>query len=253
MEAAARVLLLAGTSEASVLAALLVDRPGVEVVASLAGRTAEPVALPCAVRTGGFGGVDGLVRTLREGRYDALVDATHPFAAVMPQHAAEAAAVVGTPRLRVVRPPWRSVPGDDWHEVSDLAEAATALARLDAHRVFLTTGRLELQPFAGLPGVHIVVRSIEPPEPLPLDPRTTTVVLARGPFTIDDERALLRDHRVDTLVTKNSGAEATAAKLVAARALGIRVVMVRRPSGPPGPEVASPDAAVDWLERNILR
>jgi precorrin-6A/cobalt-precorrin-6A reductase len=244
----ARVLLLAGTTEAAALATLLANRPDLEVVASLAGRTTTPAPLPCEVRTGGFGGPDGLAHALRDGGFHALVDATHPFAGVMPHHAAAAASAAGVPRVRLVRPPWRPAAGDRWHDVDDLTAAAAALARVGARRVFLTTGRLELAPFATVPGVHFVVRSIEPPDPVPWPAAVSTVVLARGPFTVDDELALLRAHRIDTIVTRNSGGDATAAKLTAARALGTRVVMVRRPAPPPGPLAATPEAALRWLD-----
>jgi precorrin-6A/cobalt-precorrin-6A reductase len=243
-----RVLLLAGTTEAAALATLLADRPGIEVVASLAGRTTTPAPLPCEVRTGGFGGPDGLEHALSTGRFDALVDATHAFARLMPHHAAAAAAAAGVPRLRLVRPPWRSAAGDRWHDVDDLTAAAAALAPMGARRVFLTTGRLELAPFAAVPGVHFVVRSIERADPMPLPAAASTVVLARGPFTVDDELALLRAHRIDTIVTRNSGGDATSAKLTAARTLGTRVVMVRRPVPPPGPLAATPEAALRWLD-----
>jgi precorrin-6A/cobalt-precorrin-6A reductase len=248
-----RVLLLAGTAEAVALAGLLADRPGVEVVASLAGRTAHPGALPCRVRVGGFGGAAGLAGELRTGGYGALVDATHPFAAAMPHNAATAATAAGVPRVRLLRPPWRDRPGDRWEEVADLAAAASALAPLGARRVFLTTGRLELAPFAAVPGVHFVVRAIERPDPMPLPERRSTVVLARGPFTLDDELALLRAHRIDALVARNSGGAATAAKLDAARARGNPVVIVRRPPAPPGPRVGTPEAALAWLDVHALQ
>jgi precorrin-6A/cobalt-precorrin-6A reductase len=242
-----RVLLLAGTTEAAELASALTGRPDVEVVASLAGHTRSPDRLPCPVRTGGFGGVDGLVRELRDGGYGALVDATHPFARVMPHHAAEAASAAGVARLRLLRPPWQAVDGDDWHDVPDLAAAAAALPGLEARRVLLTTGRLDLAPFAAVPpGTSWVVRSIERPDPLPL--ADATVVLARGPFSVDDELALLREHRIDTVVAKNSGGAAVAAKLTAARMLGVRVVMVRRPPGPSGPLATTPALALTWLD-----
>jgi precorrin-6A/cobalt-precorrin-6A reductase len=240
-----RVLLLAGTAEATRLATLLAERPGVAVLASLAGHTRTPAALPCPVRVGGFGGVDGLVGALREGGYGAVVDATHPFAAVMPHHAAAAAEEAGVHRVRLLRPAWRPQPGDDWHEVADLAGAASTVVALGARRVLLTTGRLSLGPFAGVAGVHLVVRSIEPPDP-PLPGAIS--LLARGPFTVDGEVALLREHRIDAVVTKNSGGRATAAKLAAARRIGLPVVMVRRPPAPAGPVVDAPEAAVRWLD-----
>jgi precorrin-6A/cobalt-precorrin-6A reductase len=241
-----RVLLLAGTTEAASLATLLAGRSDVDVVASLAGRTRSPAPMACSVRRGGLGGVEGLVRELRAGGYDVLVDATHPFARVIPHAAADAAATVGIPRVRLLRPPWRPVPGDDWREVIDLDAAAAALPSLGARRVLLTTGRLELAPFAAVHQTHFVVRSIEQPDPMPL--HDATVVLARGPFSLDNEVTLLREQQIDTIVTKNSGGTATAAKLTAARTLGTPVVMVTRPRPPTGPVVDTPEAALHWIE-----
>ncbi len=239
------VLLLAGTTEAAELAGLLHGCGDIDVVASLAGRTRAPAPLPCRVRNGGFGGIAGLVGELRDHPHHLLVDATHPFAAVMPHHAATAAATAGVARLRLLREPWEPEPGDRWHQVDDLAEAASFLARSAARRVFLSTGRLELAPFAPLTDIAFVVRSIEPPDPLPLP--GTTLVTARPPFDLDGEVALLREHDIDILVTKNSGGPATAAKLAAARACGVEVVMVRRPPRPEGPWVATVAEAMDWV------
>ena len=243
-----RVLVLAGTAEASDLARRLSADPLIEVTASLAGRTRSPAPLPCPVRTGGFGGVDGLASYLRASATDALVDATHPFAAVMPHHAAAAAVEVGVARLRLLRPAWTPAPGDRWIEVDDLSAAADALVDLGARRVLLTTGRLDLPPFArfaSIEGTHVLVRSIEPPDPLALP--SATVLLDRGPYTVEGETTLLRKHGVDALVTKNSGGVATAAKLAAARACGVPVVMVRRPPQPSGPVAPTVDEAIAWL------
>jgi precorrin-6A/cobalt-precorrin-6A reductase len=244
-----RVLVLAGTAEAARLVGRLAADGAYEVTASLAGHTRTPEPLPCPVRTGGFGGVDGLVAALRLGGFDALVDATHPFAAVMPRHAAAAAGELGLPRVRLLRPPWAPESDDRWIEVDDLAAAAGALQDLGARRVLLTTGRLELAPFAAVDRAHMVVRTIEPPDPLPLP--SATVLLERGPYTVAGEVALLREHAVDALVTKNSGGEATAAKLTAARTLGVPVVMVRRPPQPPGPLVTTVDEAEAWVARTL--
>lgn len=245
-----RVLLLAGSTEASALANRLAVSERIEVVVSFAGRVRALARLPGTVRVGGFGGVDGLVRWLRAARPDALVDATHPFAARMPHHAAEACAVVGVPHLRVVRPEWAPVPGDRWHQVSDLEGAASAIGALGARRVFLTTGRQELGPFAAVPGVWFLLRAIEPPDPMPL-PRAR-VLLGRGPFDLASETDILTGYRIDALVTKNSGGTAASAKLEAARALSLPVVMVRRPPGAGlGPPVPSVDEAVRWC-RGVL-
>jgi precorrin-6A/cobalt-precorrin-6A reductase len=240
-----RVLLLGGTSEASALARRLAGRPEIELTTSLAGLTAERAPLPGAVRIGGFGGPDGLRAYLRTTRVDVVIDATHPFARRMRWHAAQACDPLGLPRLRLERPPWAPREGDDWTPVPTLAAAADALH--EARRVFLTIGRRELAPFAGASHVWFLVRAIHPPEDLPLP--HVHVVLARGPFVEDDERRLLAEHRIDTLVTKNSGGDAAAAKLAAARALGVRVVIVERPPSPPGPHAATVDEAVDWLSR----
>jgi precorrin-6A/cobalt-precorrin-6A reductase len=239
-----KVLLLGGTAEARRLAeALTAD--GVDVVSSLAGRTADPVLPPGEVRIGGFGGAEGLAGWLREHPVRALVDATHPFAAAITAHAARAAADTGTPVLRLQRPGWREVSGDHWRWVDSLAAAAEAVAGF-AH-VFLTTGRTGLGAFAGLTQ-EVLVRSVDPPEP-PLPPRTT-VVLERGPFSVADELALLREHAVDVVVTKDSGSSLTEAKLTAARELGIPVVVVRRPPLPAGmPVVETVEDALDWLRR----
>ena len=240
-----RVLILGGTTEARLLAAALAADPGLRVTSSLAGRVAEPRLPVGEVRIGGFGGPAGLADWLRAERVDALVDATHPFAEVMSRSAALAAAATGVPLLALRRPGWAPVDGDRWHPVGSLAEAAAALPAL-GRRVFLTTGRLGLAAFAHLDGLHFLARSVDAPgAPLPAH---CEVLLDRGPFTLDDERAVLREHRIDVLVTKDSGGAATAPKLTAARELGLPVVIVRRPAPPAGIRVAEDVAeAARWV------
>jgi len=241
-----RVLLLGGTGEARRLATRLVD-DGVPVVSSLAGRVTDPLLPPGEVRMGGFGGVVGLAAWLQEHPVAAVVDATHPFAAGMTANAARACALAGVPLLRLQRPGWSPQPGDDWRRVDSLPEAADAVAGF-AH-VFLTTGRQGLAAFAALTA-ECVVRSVDPPEP-PL-PARTTVVLARGPFTVDEERALMTEHRIDVVVTKDSGGHMTEAKLTAARELGVPVVLVRRPPVPPGvPIAATVEQAAEWVAARV--
>lgn len=243
----AHVLILGGTTEARRLAADLAVRPGVRVTTSLAGRVARPGAVAGELRIGGFGGAQGLADWLRAHRVDALVDATHPFAETITAHAAHAAAATGVPAVVLRRPGWRPGPGDRWYEVPSLAAAADALPGL-GHRVFLSTGRLGLAAFAHLTDLHFVVRSVDPPGP-PLPP-DIELVLARGPFTVTDETNLLRTHRIDVVVTKDSGGEATAAKLTAARELGLPVIVVHRPALPRGvPAVPDVAAAREWLDR----
>ncbi|WP_369264288.1 cobalt-precorrin-6A reductase [Streptomyces sp. R35] len=244
------VLVLGGTTEARELAAELAARPEVRVTTSLAGRVSRPGALEGDVRIGGFGGAEGLAEWLREHGVTAVVDATHPFASGITANAARAAAATGVPAVVLHRPGWRPGLGDRWHSAASLAEAAALLPAL-GRRVFLTTGRLGLAAFAHLAGLHFLVRSVEAPEP-PLPP-DTEVLLARGPFTPDGEKTVLREHRIDVLVTKDSGGDATAAKLAAARDLGLPVVVVRRPPLPEGvtavPDVASALARLDLSPR----
>ncbi|MFE7168309.1 cobalt-precorrin-6A reductase [Streptomyces sp. NPDC057616] len=233
------VLILGGTTEARELAAVLAACPGVRVTTSLAGRVNRPGALAGDVRVGGFGGAEGLADWLREQHVDALVDATHPFAEGITLNAARAAAASGVTAVVLRRPGWLPGPEDHWHMVPSLPAAADLLPRFGS-RAFLTTGRLGLAAFAHLTDLHFVVRSVEPPEP-PM-PQHTEVLLARGPFTVADETTLLREYLIDVLVTKDSGGAATAAKLTAARHLGLPVVVVRRPQLPEGAD-AVPDVA----------
>jgi precorrin-6A/cobalt-precorrin-6A reductase len=237
-----QVLVLGGTGEARRLAAALVA-DGVDVLSSLAGRVADPLLPPGEVRIGGFGGAEGLAAWLAGNPVRVIVDATHPFAITMTASAAAAADVTGIPLLRLQRPGWSPQPGDDWRWVGSPAEAAEAVAGFAS--VFLTTGRQGLGAFAGLPG-RCLVRSVDPPAP-PL-PERTTVVLARGPFTVAEELELMRGNAVEVVVTKDSGSAMTAAKLVAARELRLPVVLIRRPPVPAGvPSVATVDEALSWV------
>ncbi|MGW7528184.1 cobalt-precorrin-6A reductase [Streptomyces sp. NPDC054783] len=241
----AHVLILGGTTEARRLAADLAARTGVRVTTSLAGRVARPGAVAGEVRIGGFGGAEGLADWLRAQHVDALVDATHPFAEAITANAAHAAAATEVPWVVLRRPGWRPGPGDRWYDVPSLAGAAEVLPGL-GRRVFLSTGRLGLAAFAHLTDLRFVVRSVDPPEP-PMPP-DTELVLARGPFTVADETELLSAHRIEVLVTKDSGGQATAAKLTAARELGLPVVVVRRPPLPQGVAAVSDVAGVlEWL------
>jgi precorrin-6A/cobalt-precorrin-6A reductase len=239
-----RVLVLAGTTEATSVAGAL-SRAGHDVISSLAGVTRAPVPRSGAVRQGGFGGAEGLARYLTDNGVGALVDATHPFAATMPFHAADAAAATGVPSCRLLRPGWRAGEADRWHPVASVPEAPPALAAMGAERVFLAVGRQSLGPFASSRDVWFLVRAIEP---IGAELPGAEVVLARGPFHLEQELALLQAHRIDTIVTKNSGGTATEAKLVAARQLQLQVVMVARPPQPDVETVETVAAGVAWCQ-----
>jgi precorrin-6A/cobalt-precorrin-6A reductase len=260
-----KLLILGGTTEARHLAAACADAlPELTTVTSLAGRTSSPLVPAGELRIGGFGGVPGLAAYLRSAAIDLIVDATHPFAATMSTHAAEAAAATDVPLLRLQRPGWTETAGDRWHRLPTLeaaaaflgaerAEAAStaspsAAARGFRWRVFLTTGRQEIAAFAGLDDCWFLARSVEPPEP-PM-PRHLEVLLDRGPFSEAGERALLADHCIDVLVTKDSGGPA--AKLAAARAEGIPVLMIARPPMPPVETVPTVEAATAWVAARQL-
>ncbi|MBW0015296.1 cobalt-precorrin-6A reductase [Mycobacterium sp.] len=236
-----RVLLLGGTAEARALAKALF--PQVEIISSLAGRVPAPALPVGAVRIGGFGGVDGLRRWLVEEHIDAVVDATHPFATTMTAHAAEACADLRMPHLVLVRPAWQ--PGNALVVASD-THAADAIARQGYSRVFLTTGRSSVRAFADI-DAWFLIRAVTAPDDAAL-PRRHRLLLSRGPYRYDDELALLREHRIDALVTKNSGGGMTRAKLDAAAALAIPVVMVRRPRLPVGlTSVTTVEDAAEWV------
>jgi precorrin-6A/cobalt-precorrin-6A reductase len=238
-----RVVILGGTSEGRQLAEQLAGDVGFAVVLSFAGRTRSLQPPRAPYRVGGFGGVPGLIEYLQAERCAALVDATHPFAAQMSLHAALAAQATGTPLLRLECPPWQPVAGDRWCNVPDMAAAAAALGE-QPRRVFSSVGRLEVEAFHAAPQHDYLLRAVDDFESgLP----HARVLAQRGPFELDDERALLASERIDILVSKNAGTPATYAKLAAARELGLPVVMVARPVLPVVPTVATAESALHWL------
>jgi precorrin-6A/cobalt-precorrin-6A reductase len=242
------LLILGGTAEAALLARAVVARFGdtIELITSLAGRTARPRPVPGTVRIGGFGGAAGLAAYLREHAIDHVIDATHPFAADISASARQACDHLGVCRLMLVRPPWRQQPMDRWIEVDSVEAAAGIVARV-GRRAWLTVGSSGIAAFAGVAGVEFLVRLIEPQcEELPLP--AYQVVIRRGPFSLFEERALLQCHAIDVLVCKASGGAATEAKLIAARELSVPVIMIRRPPPEPGWSVETIEAALDWLD-----
>ena len=251
----APVLLLGGTGDANALAAALVDRFNHRIVltTSIAGRTAQPPPVAGTLRSGGFGGVEGLVGYLRDSHTAIIIDATHPFAARMSHNAAAAAAVLGIPLLRLTRPPWQRQPGDHWIDVADMAEAASVLAPL-AKRIWLTTGTSDLSALNSLADAWFLIRLITRPKE-PILSVSHHILEARGPFELAGERALIAEYRIEALLSKASGGRATAAKLTAAREAGIPVVMIARPVLPDVPTVTDAGAALDWIARilNTLR
>jgi len=240
-----KMLILGGTGEAAELVRCLPKN--FTPITSWAGRTKAPANLPGEVRIGGFDGADGLKAYLQENRIDVVVDATHPFAARISENAAKACTETGVPRLYFLRSTWEKQPGDEWVFADSLEDAAERVAAL-GRRPLLTIGRQHLNAFSGLNDVEFLVRVLEKPEaPLPLEVYQT--VVGKPPIFLEGEQALFRRHSIDLLITKESGGEATYAKIEAARLEKIPVLMIRRPVPPPGDAVSSVEGALDWLSR----
>ena len=218
-----RILLLGGVTEALAMA----RRLGPQHVYSLAGVGRVPADLPCEVRVGGYGGAEGLAQYIREQRIDVLLDATHPYAAQISHNAASAAALAGIPCWALRRPAWQPQAGDDWREVADWAELVEALKPFQ--RPLFTLGREPLEPLHDIPeGQFWALRALDT---YPGNARCE-VIGARGPFVIDDERALFAQRRIDVLISKNSGSSATEPKLEVARERGTPVLILKRPQLP---------------------
>lgn len=237
-----RILILGGTTEARALAARLAGRADLAVTLSLAGRTLDPAPQPVPVRSGGFGGVAGLTAYLGREAIDLLIDATHPFALRISANAEAASRAANVALLRLERSGWAEHADDRWTRVGSLAEAAKALGETP-RRVFLAIGRQEAKAFDAAPQHHYLVRSVDPVDP-PLEAPDVEYLLSRGPFAVEAEVELLKEHRIDVVVAKNSGGEASVGKIVAARILGLPVVLVDRAPAAGGNRAETVEEAV---------
>jgi precorrin-6A/cobalt-precorrin-6A reductase len=240
-----QVLILGGIGEADQLAVRVSTIANVEVILSLAGRTNRSTETKINTRIGGFGGVDGLVNYVRDNSIDLLVDATHPFASQISFNAATAAQICKIPRLMLIRPAWQPINSDRWIEVENLQAAAKLLPSL-AKRVFLTIGKQELSAFAHLSDIWFLMRSIDPPTSNMSLPKGE-FLLATRTFLVANELDLLQKYQIQAIVSKNSGGEATYPKIIAARELDIPIVMVQRPTIPPGDRVTDVESAYQWI------
>lgn len=241
---APKLLILGGATEGAALSRRLAEA-GVEGVVSLAGRVKNPAPLPLPRRIGGFGGVEGLADYLHAERITHLVDATHPFAAQMSAHAVTASAAAGVPLIALTRPPWGEQEGDRWTRVPDITAAVAALSSA-RRRVMLATGRMHLAEFAANPQHFYLLRLVDEPENPPPFP-DHHIIVDRGPFTEAGDRALMEEHRIDLVVSKNAGGGGAAAKIAAARALRLPVLMIDRPHIPPRREAHDVEEVMDWL------
>lgn len=242
-----QVLLLGGTFDAHVLSTQL-HAAGVQAIYSYAGVTQTRRLPVLPSRVGGFGGISGLIQYLQAHGISHVIDATHPFAAQMSRHAISACTALGLPLLSMERPAWQSVPGDQWIPVPDMAAAAEALAP-EFKRIFLAIGRKQLAAFAGRAAPQrFVLRVIDATDAaLPLPPSSYELLVARGPFRLDDELSLLKQRAIDCIVSKNAGGPDTYAKIEAARQLQLPIVMVERPRLPERMQCETPQQAMAWL------
>ncbi len=227
----------------------LAKRDELDVTLSLAGRTASPVPHAVPIRVGGFGGAAGLADYLVAKRIDALIDATHPYANIISENAAAAARRTAVPFMALRRPPWTAVTGDRWIEVSGAGAAVNAIGG-EPRSVFIALGRNELGAFAGAPQHRYLVRSVDPLDPLLPLPHVAYIT-ARGPFSEAGDRALMTAHEIDVVIAKNSGGSAAYGKIAAARALGIEVILLRRPPAPAAPAVETVEDAIAWLDHAL--
>ncbi len=222
-----------------------IAKAGLPGVYSYAGRTDTPMGQPIHMRMGGFGGVDGLCAYLTDQAITHVIDATHPFAAQMSTNAVAACAATGTPLIALERAPWVAGEGDRWTHVPDIPAAVAALSG-PPQRVFLAIGRQHLEPFAAQPQHQYLLRLVDPPTaPLPLP--QAQVVVARGPFDVAGDTALLQVHGTEVVVAKNAGGKGAVAKIAAARALGLPVLMIDRPLIPPRRVAHSVAGVMTWL------
>lgn len=239
-----RILLLGGTTEASLLAQALKEA-GFDAVFSYAGRTDDPSAQPLPMRIGGFGGLEGLIAYMRAENISHVIDATHPFAAQMSWNAHAARTALERPLLALERAPWRPLKIDHWTEVANNAAALAALPDSPT-RVFLAIGKQGLDDFKTDVQHHYLLRLIDSPAQKPLP--NSTVIIAKGPFTVEGDTALLQKHKITHVVAKNAGGKGASAKLAAARDLGLPVIMIARPALPQRTRVESVAAAIAWLD-----
>jgi precorrin-6A/cobalt-precorrin-6A reductase len=239
-----RVLILGGTTEASALAKLLAGDPRFEATLSFAGRTAAPSPQPIATRIGGFGGADGLARYIEEHAMEAVIDATHPYAPRISANAVVACAHAGVALASLARPAWKPEAGDKWETAPTAVAAALAIGKAP-RRVFLALGRQELHSFAPMAQHYYIARLIDPPQGV--RPHNLVLLQQRGPFDRDAELRLLKERKIEVIVSRNSGGSATYPKIEAARMLGLPVIMITRPVKPVGHIVRSTEEALAWL------
>ena len=241
---APNLLILAGTTEATALARAVAER-GITGTVSFAGRVERPLRQPLPQRVGGFGGTAGLSQYLRDNHVTHVIDATHPFAVQMSRNAVEACMKARVPLIALTRPEWQAQAGDRWQRVPDIAGAVAALDRPRAH-IMLAVGRMHLAAFAPNLQHRYLLRLVDPPKhPLPFP--DAEVIVDRGPFDEASDRALMEQHGIELVVSKNSGGTGAYAKIAAARALGLPVVMIDRPAPPLRTEVHEINAVFDWI------
>ncbi|MEM9591416.1 MAG: cobalt-precorrin-6A reductase [Pseudomonadota bacterium] len=243
------ILILGGTTEARQLARALHARGDLHVTVSLAGLTASPRGQGVSTRIGGFGGAEGLARFISDKKIGILIDATHPFANQISANAYQAAGETDVPFLALRRAPWERVPGDFWIDAATVGDAVKALGA-EPRRVFVALGRNDIAVFEAAPQHTYLVRSVDPIDP-PLAVPNVVYVTDRGPFIEAGDLGLMKQHGIEIVVSKNSGGDASYAKIMAAQALGLPVIMIRRPELPAAPSAGTVEAALAWCDHAL--
>ena len=242
-----KVLILGGTGKARELVrqAIPMFDSTAEFISSQAGVTQDPIAIPGRMVTGGFGGITGLAEFMDHEQIQILIDATHPFAAQMSMNAVAACAQTNAKLLALTRPKWVAQTGDQWRHVADINSAVAVLSGT-VQNVMLAIGRMHLDAFAPCPQHQYLLRVVDAPSgevPLP----NRSIIVDQGPFSVENDIALMRDHKIELVVAKNAGGSGARAKIDAARALNIPIIMIDRPYIPARPEVGTAQEVLDWL------
>lgn len=238
------ILILGGTTEASELASTLSNYK-IKITFSYAGRVEAPKEQPANVRVGGFGGIEGLRDYLIQNHVTHLIDATHPFAQKISVNAIHAVQKTGVKFITLTRAPWEPKANDRWLPVPDIT-AAVAAVSTPPQRIMLAIGRIHIDSFIVQPQHNYLLRLIDEPMSPPSLPNHT-IVIERGPFNIESDMRLLNKHKIELIICKNSGGKGADAKLIAARELGLPVIMIDRPKFPIHKEVHSVSEILQWL------
>jgi precorrin-6A/cobalt-precorrin-6A reductase len=245
-----RLLLLAGMPEAVQIAGALAREHRVSAVASLPRAVRAPVPLGIATRIGGWGGEPQFREWLKRERVHAILDVAHPFDGRISDRASRAADDLGLDYIRFQRPPWKPGPEDNWTFLNDCAEVGQKVP--EGATLLLDTGGRGADRMGHLS--HRIVHCR-------LDARLTPPMLPNGsdwhyhigraPYNAESETMLYRRLGLEWIVLLNVGGSEDGPKLEAARRLGLRLGLVRRPPQPEAPRAETVSEVMRWVRRRL--